>query len=94
MREIRVRVQRKGHRAQEVRLWTSLLDPNTAPAGEWIELYARGWEPELYYRELKRPLRQSQVLQSHTLETGAQEIAAVVVASGRGRRRARCRCGR
>ena len=81
LREIRVRVQRAGHRAQALRLWTSLLDPQTAPAGELAELYARRWEHELYYRELKRQLRKSEVLQSHTLETGAQEIAAVVLAS-------------
>ena len=81
LREIRVRVQRPGHRAQELRLWTSLLDPKSAPAQELIELYARRWEHELYYRELKRQLRKSEVLQSHTLETGAQEIAAVVLAS-------------
>ena len=37
------------------------------------------WEHELYDRELKRPWRKSQVLQSHTLETGAQEIAALVL---------------
>ena len=35
----------------------------------------------MYYRELKRQLRKSEVLQSHTVETGAQEIAAVVLAS-------------
>jgi hypothetical protein len=81
LREIRVRVQRPGQRAQELRLWTSLLDPKRAPAQELIELYARRWEHELYYRELKRQLRKSEVLQSHTLETGAQEIAAVVLAS-------------
>jgi hypothetical protein len=81
LREIRVRVQRPGHRAQELRLWTSLLDPKSAPARELIELYARRWEHELYYRELKRQLRKSEVLQSHTIETGAQEIAAVVLAS-------------
>ena len=81
LREIRVRVQRPGHRAQELRLWTSLLDPKDAPARELIELYARRWEHELYYRELKRQLRKSEVLQSHTVETGAQEIAAVVLAS-------------
>jgi hypothetical protein len=81
LREIRVRVQRPGHRAQELRLWTSLLDPKSAPAQELIELYARRWEHELYYRELKRQLRKSEVLQSHTVETGAQEIAAVVLAS-------------
>ena len=81
LREIRVSVQRPGHRAQELRLWTSLLDPKSAPAQELIELYARRWEHELYYRELKRQLRKSDVLQSHTMETGAQEIAALVLAS-------------
>ena len=52
-----------------------------APALEWIELYARRWEHELYYRELKRESRQSEMWQSHTVETGAQEIAVVVLAS-------------
>jgi DDE family transposase len=94
VREIRVRVQRRGHRAQELRLWTSLLDAQSAPARELIELYARRWEHELYYRELKRQLRQSEVLQSHTLETGAQEIAAVVLASALlARERARAAAG-
>ena len=94
VREIRVRVQRPGHRAQELRLWTSLLDPQSAPAQELIELYARRWEHELYYRELKRQLRKSAVLQSHTVETGAQEIAAVVLASALlARERARAAAG-
>lgn len=94
LREIRVRVQRPGHRAAELRLWTSLLDPRSAPAQEMIELYARRWEHELYYRELKRQLRKSEVLQSHTVETGAQEIAAVVLASALlARARARAAAG-
>lgn len=81
VRELRVRVQRPGHRGQELRLWTSRVDPKSAPAGELHELYTRRWEHELYYRELKRDLRKSAVLQSHTLETAAQEIAALVLAS-------------
>lgn len=94
LREIRVRGQRPGYRAKELRLWTSLLDPKNAPAGELIKLYARRWEHELYYRELKRQLRKSEVLQSHTLETGAREIAAVVLASALlARERARAAAG-
>ena len=94
LREIRVHVQRLGHRAQELRLWTSLLDPRSAPALELVKLYARRWEHELYYRELKRQLRKSEVLQSHTVETGAQEIAAVVLASALlARERARAAAG-
>lgn len=80
-REIRVRVGRPGHRAQTLRLWTSLLDPATAPAQELAELYAHRWEHELYFREVKRELRHTAVLQSHTVDTGAQEIAALVLAS-------------
>jgi hypothetical protein len=81
VREIRVRVGRRGHRSTEIRLWTSLLNPTQAPALELAELYARRWEHELYYREVKRQLRRSDLLQSHTVDTGAQEIAAIVLAS-------------
>lgn len=81
VREIRVRVGRKGHRGHELRLWTSLIDPAAAPALELARVYASRWEHELYFRELKRQLRRTALLQSHTVETGAQEIAALVVAS-------------
>jgi Transposase DDE domain len=81
MREIRVRVGRAGARTHELRLWTSLLDPKTAPALELARLYAQRWEHELYFRELKRVVRKTDVLQSHTVITGAQEIAALVLAS-------------
>ena len=81
VREIRVRVGRAGHRARTLRLWTSLLDPRTAPALDLAQLYAHRWEHELYFRDVKRQLRKTAVLQSHTVDTGAQEIAAVVLAS-------------
>jgi hypothetical protein len=81
LREIRVHVGRRGFRRQELRLWTSLLSPRTAPALELAQLYATRWEHELYFREAKRVLRQTDVLQSHTVVTAAQEIAAIVVAT-------------
>jgi hypothetical protein len=81
VREIRVRVGRTGHRSHELRLWTSLGDCRTAPALPLAQLYASRWEHELYFRDLKRHLRKTALLQSHTVETGAQEIAAVVLAS-------------
>jgi hypothetical protein len=81
VREIRVRVGRPGHRGRTLRLWTSLLDPRTAPALDLAQLYAQRWEHELYFRDVKRQLRKTAVLQSHTVDTGAQEIAAVVLAS-------------
>jgi hypothetical protein len=79
MREIRVHVGRKGFRRHELRLCTSLLDHRTAPALELARLYAMRWEHELYFRNAKRVVRQTDVLQSHTVETGAQEIAAIIL---------------
>lgn len=81
LREIRVQLHRRGHRPTELRLWTTLLDPKTAPAQELIALYAQRWEHELFYRELKRQLRKSGLLQSHTVTTAAQEIAALMLAA-------------
>lgn len=81
LREIRVQLHRKGHRATELRLWTTLVDPRQAPASELVELYAQRWEHELFYRELKRQLRKSALLQSHTVTTAAQEIAALMLAA-------------
>jgi len=81
IREIRVRVGRAGHRPHELRLWTSLVDPHTAPAIELAQLYAQRWEHELYFRELKRQVRRTDVLHSHTIVTAAQEIAALVLVS-------------
>lgn len=81
VREIRARVQRKGFRPQVVRLWTSLLQWQEAPAQELAQLYTQRWEHELYYREIKRQLRKTDLLQSQTVETGAQEIAAIILAS-------------
>jgi hypothetical protein len=81
LREIRAQVSRPGHRAQPLRLWTTLLDPEAAPALELVELYARRWEHELYYREMKRVLRKDALLNGHTVETAAQEISALVLAS-------------
>jgi hypothetical protein len=81
VREIRVQVGRRGHRAHELRLWTTLTDPRTAPALDLAQLYASRWEHELYFREVKRDLRRTALLQSHTVDTAAQEIAAIVLAS-------------
>jgi hypothetical protein len=80
-REIRVMLHRDGFRSMELRLWTTLLDPVTAPAGELVELYTKRWEHELFYREIKRQLRKSGLLQSHTVTTAAQELAAPILAA-------------
>lgn len=81
LREIRARVKRKGRPAAELRLWTSLLDPEAYPAEELIRLYEERWEHEVYYREMKIEMRGGNLLSSHTPETAAQEIAALVMAT-------------
>ena len=82
VREVRGRVRRPGGAWSEVRLWTSLLDAKAHPALELLALYARRWEQELAYRELKVDLRASgdSPLASHTPDTAAQEIVALLVA--------------
>jgi len=80
VREIRGRVRRPGGSWVEVRFWTSLLDWKQCPAKELLELSARRWEQELMYKELKVDMRQAELLRSHTVETAAQEVAALVIA--------------
>ena len=81
LREIRASLQRRGFRTQQLRLWTSLLDCHQAPAMELAKLYGQRWEQELYFRCLKYELRRSERLQSQTVETAAQEIAAWIISS-------------
>ena len=79
VREIQGRVRRAGGAWTSVRLYTSLLDEKVHPAKTLLELYARRWEHELAYKELKLELRSTPLLASHTPESAAQEIAALVL---------------
>jgi hypothetical protein len=81
VREVRGRVwQRVAKKWVDVRLWTS-LSVEQASALELIALYARRWEQEVFYRELKLQVARGELLQSHTPETAVQEIAALLMAS-------------
>ena len=80
VREITGRVRKGRGSWSSVRLWTSLLDWRKHPACELLALYARRWEQESFYRELKVDLRSTPLLQSHTALTAAQEIAALILA--------------
>lgn len=80
VREIRGVVHRRDGQRIEVRLWTSLLRPETAPALELLRLYARRWEQEIAFAELKVQLQGGALLDSQTVETAMQEIAALIVA--------------
>jgi hypothetical protein len=80
-REIVGKVQRSGRgAATTTRLWTSLLDWKKHPATELLSLYARRWEQEIFYKELKVDARSTPLLQSHTPLTAMQEIAALILA--------------
>lgn len=79
VREITGRVRRGASQWSQVRLWTSLLDWKKHPAGELLALYARRWEQEVFYRELKVDMRSAELVQSHTPVTAAQEIAALIL---------------
>jgi hypothetical protein len=80
VREVRGRVwSRMQNKWVEVRLWTS-LSVEQAGAQKVLELYARRWEQEVFYRELKLQVARSGLLQSHTPETAQQEIAALLMA--------------
>jgi len=80
VREIRGQIQRPGKRPVSIRLWTSLLDWEQHPAHELLELYAQRWEVELTVKEIKRTLQKQELLQSYTVETALQEIAALLLA--------------
>jgi hypothetical protein len=79
VREIQATIKRQGFLPVRVRLWTSLIDPKQAPAQELVRLYMTRWEQELYFRELKRQLGVNDLLRSQTVETAAQEVAAMII---------------
>lgn len=81
VREIRATLKRKGCQPVKVRFWTSLLDSDKYPARELVALYASRWEHELYFRELKAGLGINNLLRSQTVDTAAQEVAAMIIRS-------------
>lgn len=81
VREIKGRIRKPGNKAWiEVRFWTTLTDEKTYPAIELLKLYGFRWEHEIFYKELKISMRGGDVLHSHTPETAAQEVAALLMA--------------
>ena len=80
VREVRARVfNRTGKTWSPVRLWSS-LGPEQASALELAQLYARRWEQELFFKELKIDLRGGDLLGAHTPESAAQEMLALLIA--------------
>ena len=56
------------------------LITNSIRRWNWLKNYAKRWEHEVAYRELKLDVRSAVLLISHTLETALQEVMAVVLA--------------
>jgi hypothetical protein len=81
VREIRGRIRKPGAKKWiDVRFWTTLTDERKYPGMELLKLYGFRWEHEIFYKELKINMRGGDVLHSHTPETAAQEVAALLMA--------------
>ena len=81
VREIRARIKQPGKEWSTMIFWTNFFDATLYPASELVPLYAKRWEHELYYKQLKIDLHCGELLQSQTPETCLQEIAALILAS-------------
>ncbi|MDB6136368.1 MAG: transposase family protein [Verrucomicrobiales bacterium] len=83
LREIRAQIMVEEEPApQSVRLWTSLPDPESHPAMELAALYARRWEQELFFRELKSHIHGAAgLLQAQTIDGAAHEVMALMMAA-------------
>lgn len=79
VREVRGQVRRGNGQWTQVRLWTS-LSAQQAGAAQLLELYARRWEHELFYKELKLQVNQGSLLAGQRTETAAQQVAAMMIA--------------
>ena len=80
VREIRGRIRTREGSRTEVRLWSSLTAARRHPARHLLRLYARRWEQEVATDELKNRLHAGALLQSQTVRTAVQELAALVLA--------------
>jgi hypothetical protein len=79
VREIRIRVDIKGFRSQEVLVVTTLLDPEVYPKDEIAALYLRRWEVELDFRHIKTTLGM-EMLSTETPAMIRKEIMTYMIA--------------
>ena len=57
LREIRIRVPKRGFRTKSLIVVTTLLDPDSYPSTDLAQLYRRRWQAELNFRSLKDVMR-------------------------------------
>lgn len=79
VRIIRVRVQAKGFRTQELWISTTLLDPVAYPAEQIAERYRRRWDMELCFRDLKTTMGMEE-LRCRTPAMVHKELLAFLIA--------------
>lgn len=65
----------------EVCLWTTLCDEHKHPGIELLALYAKRWEQELFFRELKRHTGRENLLRAGTVAGAQAEFGAMIIAA-------------
>jgi hypothetical protein len=75
LRELRVRVERRGFRTRSFVVVTSLLDPEAFPPAELAAAYRRRWNAELDIRSIKQTMRMD-VLRCKTPDMVRKEVYA------------------
>lgn len=65
----------------EVRLWTTLENEQQYPAQSLLELYARRWEQELFFGELKSRTARNGLLRAASLQGAEAEFGALIMAA-------------
>lgn len=74
-----VRLQRRGFRALQLCLFTTLLDSTEYPLAELVQLYGRRWQVELNLRYVKVQMEAAQ-LETHSAEMARKEWLATLIA--------------
>jgi len=79
VRELRVRVERKGYRTRVIDVVTTLLDAEVYTKEEIAGLYRRRWEAELNFRHIKTTLGM-ELLRTKTPAMARKEMATYMIA--------------
>ena len=79
VRELRVRVERKGYRTRVIDVVTTLLDAEVYTKEEIAGLYRRRWEAELNFRHIKTTLGM-ELLRTKTPSMARKEMATYMIA--------------
>jgi hypothetical protein len=73
LRQISLKVKRRGWRTRRITVLTTLTDPQVYPAHEITQIYARRWEVEINFRHLKQTLNLEH-LRSQTIAGVEREL--------------------